>query len=315
MFEKPRRAPPVDSATSANVSLRNSNESTASLSLAPFAGRRVAPDPAIRPVDARELISALASGESSPVGSSATIVARARSACDSASFASARKFQRPRAEKESPFGVSSSPGCRLYPGGRSGDCRSERTSVTAPASRRRRRSAATKPVGEIGPARTTTVLGSGRFATLSRTVVKFRSIWRDWPTHSSPRASEKTYDRGSIFAGFSSAFFSAERSDVKPCRPPHAVVEEVDGRFLAGRHPAGVREQRLEAVVPRPHVRVQVRDHEDGAVHAARGDGARRGRLGGSRLARRGPGEPARQRTPRAPRSSRSASPCRSRTA
>ena len=73
-------------------------------------------------------------------------------------------------------------------------------------------------MGEIGPARTTTVFGSGRFATLSRTVEKFRSIWRDWPSHSTLPACGKTYDRGSIFAGFSRAFFSEARSAVKGCR-------------------------------------------------------------------------------------------------
>src|SRR5450756_1434281 len=85
-----------------------------------------------------------------------------------------------------------------------------------------------KPMGEIGPERTTTVLGSGRFATLSRTVVKLRSIWRDWPAHSTPRASEKTYDLGSILAGFSSAFFSAARSVVKACsrRTPTAGLHD-----------------------------------------------------------------------------------------
>ncbi len=165
----------------------------------------------VRPLGlASELISAFASGESSPVGSSATIVARARRACDSASFASPRKFQRPRAEYESPFVERTSTGTT----GLSGGAPVLKTVCPVAPEPAPPPIAWTKPVGEMGPARTTTVFGSGRFATVWSTVVKLRSIWRDWPSHSTLPFWGKTYDRGRVFAGFSSAFFSAGRSDV-----------------------------------------------------------------------------------------------------
>ena len=85
---------------SANVSLRNANESTASPSVVLLAGRSVAAESRPgRPLGlVVELTYARPSAEKRPVGSTATIVARASSAWLSASFASARKFQSPRDE-------------------------------------------------------------------------------------------------------------------------------------------------------------------------------------------------------------------------
>src|ERR1035437_663748 len=73
------------------------------------------------------------------------------------------------------------------------------------------------PVGQSGPVSMTTVLGSGRLARLSRTGPRFRSIWRERPTHSSFRAS-KAYADGRIRLGRSIAFLSSLRSLVKPTR-------------------------------------------------------------------------------------------------
>src|SRR6266540_2769329 len=75
----------------------------------------------------------------------------------------------------------------------------------------------TNPVGETGPERMTTVLGSGRLARLSRTVPRFRSIWRDRPTHSSLLDS-KTYDVGRLRPVRTRALFTSLRSVVNPER-------------------------------------------------------------------------------------------------